>query len=154
MSDKNADNGGRDSISLASDIVAAYVSNNKINASDVPTLISDTYDAIAGLRASGGAYAPAGEPAVPIKKSITPDFIICLEDGKKLKMLKRYLRTHYNLSPEEYRRKWSLPADYPMTAPNYSKKRSKVAKTTGLGKSPSPRKATKKRAARKRSAGR
>ncbi len=150
MPEKSADGGASDSISLASDIVAAYVSNNKINASEVPTLISNTYDAIAGLRESDARFSNAGEPAVPIKKSITPDYIICLEDGKKLKMLKRYLRTHFDMSPEDYRRKWGLPADYPLTAPNYSKQRSKVAKTTGLGKSSIKRRTVKKRTTRKR----
>ena len=150
MSEKKTGDAGPDSIALASEIVAAYVSNNKINASEVATLLSDTYGAIAGLRESAAEFQHAGNPAVPINKSITPDFIICLEDGKKLKMLKRYLRTHYDLSPEEYRRKWSLPADYPMTAPNYSKKRSRVAKSTGLGKAPTKRKTPKKRSVKRR----
>ena len=151
MSDKKSGESRPDSISLASEIVTAYVSNNKIDAADVPALISQTHNAIAGLQEDGAGFQHAGEPAVPIDKSITPDFVICLEDGKKLKMLKRYLRTHYNLSPEEYRRKWGLPADYPMTAPNYSKKRSRVAKSTGLGKGPTRRKAAKKRTTKKRS---
>ena len=152
MVDKTGDDSAPDSIALASEIVAAYVSNNKINAADVPALLSETYGAIAGLRESAAEFQHVGDPAVPVSKSITPDFIICLEDGKKLKMLKRYLRTHYSLSPEEYRRKWGLPADYPMTAPNYSKKRSKVAKATGLGKAPAKRTAAKKRPAKKRAA--
>ncbi len=150
MSESNTGDERPDSILLAGKIVAAYVSNNKINASEVPALISTTFDAIAGLQEGGSDFMHAGEPAVPIDKSITPDFVICLEDGKKLKMLKRYLRTHFNLTPEDYRRKWGLPADYPMTAPNYSKKRSRVAKSTGLGKGPTKRKTTKKRAAKKR----
>ncbi len=151
MSDIKGGGDGPDSITLASEIVAAYVSNNKIDAADVPTLISNTVNALAGFREGGVEFRHTREPAVPVNKSITPDFVICLEDGKKLKMLKRYLRTHYNLSPEEYRRKWGLPADYPMTAPNYSKKRSSVAKSTGLGKAPTKRKTTKKRSVKRRS---
>ena len=139
-----------DPISLASEIVAAYVSNNKVNASDIPELINETYEAISGLQESGAHFAQKRDPAVPINKSITPDYVICLEDGKKLKMLKRYLRTHYGMSPDDYRRKWGLPADYPMTAPNYSKHRSKVAKTTGLGKGPTKRRSVKKRVGRPR----
>lgn len=150
MSEENSGPVRPDSISLASEIVAAYVSNNKVNASDIPELISETYDAISSLQESGAHFGQKRDPAVPINKSVTPDFVICLEDGKKLKMLKRYLRTHYGMSPEDYRRKWGLPADYPMTAPNYSKHRSKVAKTTGLGKAPTKRKRTKKRAGRPR----
>lgn len=143
-----------DAITLASEIVAAYVSNNKVSADELPNLLNNMYGTVAGLAESGAAFSHARKPAVTIEKSITPDFIICLEDGKKLKMLKRYLRTHYNLSPDEYKRKWGLPADYPMTAPNYAKHRSKVAKQIGLGKgatkkaAPAKRKATKKRAAR------
>lgn len=151
MSEKNTGEARSYSISLAGEIVTAYVSNNKIDAADVPALISQTHNAIAGLQEGGAGFQHTGEPAVAIDKSITPDFVICLEDGKKLKMLKRYLRTHYNLSPEDYRRKWGLPADYPMTAPNYSKKRSRVAKSTGLGKAPTRRNApTKRKAAKKR----
>ena len=155
MSESKRERG--EAIALASEIVAAYVSNNKVNADDLPTLLSETYGAVVGLAEDGAAFAHSREPAVPINKSVTPDFVICLEDGKKLKMLKRYLRTHYDLSPEEYRRKWGLPADYPMTAPNYAKHRSKVAKQIGLGTGPTKRKSakkkktTKKRATRKRS---
>jgi predicted transcriptional regulator len=120
-------------IHLASDIVAAYVGNNTVKAEELPTLLQDVYAAVSGLAEEGSAFVANREPAVPIAKSVTPDFVICLEDGKKLKMLKRYLRTHYNLSPEEYRRKWNLPADYPMVAPNYAKRRSQFAKDIGLG---------------------
>lgn len=122
-----------DSITLATEIVAAYVSNNKVPAGELAGLLQDVYGAVSGLAAGDPAFSGAREPAVPIKKSVTPDHIICLEDGKKLKMLKRYLRTHYDLTPEEYRRKWSLPADYPMVAPNYAKRRSQFAKDIGLG---------------------
>lgn len=120
-------------IHLASDIVAAYVGNNPVKADELPNLLHDVYTAVSGLAEEGAAFVSNREPAVPVNKSVTPDFVICLEDGKKLKMLKRYLRTHYNLSPEEYRRKWGLPADYPMVAPNYAKRRSQFAKDIGLG---------------------
>ena len=121
-------------IDLTADIVSAYVSNNTVSAQDLPTLIHEVYGAL--LKTSGEAAEPEPEPlkpAVPVKKSVTPDYIICLEDGKKFKSLKRHLRTHYNLSPEEYREKWGLPADYPMVAPNYAAARSELAKRMGLG---------------------
>ncbi len=121
-------------IELAADIVSAYVSNNSVASSDLPALIGEVHGAL--MRVAGGAVeAPveAPKPAVPIKKSVTPDFIICLEDGKKFKSLKRHLRTQYNMTPEQYREKWGLPADYPMVAPNYAKARSKLAKEMGLG---------------------
>lgn len=150
-----------DAIHLASDIVAAYVSNNKVNADQLPSLLQEVFGAVSGLAEDPRAFASNREPAVPINKSITPDYVICLEDGKKLKMLKRYLRTHYNLSPEEYRRKWGLPADYPMVAPNYAKRRSQFAKDIGLGTAATTKRKTtkkkrktakKKRAARKKAA--
>jgi predicted transcriptional regulator len=118
---------------LVTDIVAAHLSNNTVPIAELPDLIRDVY---AALASAGGEVAPAPErptPAVPVKKSVTPDFIICLEDGKKLKMLKRHLRTAYGMSPEEYRERWQLPPDYPMGAPNYAKQRSKLAKEIGLG---------------------
>lgn len=121
-------------IELAAEIVSAYVSNNSVPASDLATLIGDVHGAI--VRVSTGATAPAAEavkPAVAPKKSITNDFIICLEDGRKFKSLKRHLRTQYNMSPEEYREKWGLAADYPMVAPAYAKARSALAKQMGLG---------------------
>jgi Predicted transcriptional regulator len=122
-------------VELCTDIVAAYVSHNSVNPADLPRLIADVHGALRGLKA-GEAPAPVEElkPAVPVRKSVAPDYIICLEDGKKFKSLKRHLRTHYNLSPEEYREKWGLPADYPMVAPNYSATRSKLAKDNGLGR--------------------
>lgn len=126
--------GNNELVELAADIVSAYVSNNTVVASDLPGLINETFDAL--NKASAKAAEPAQEelkPAVPIKKSVTPDYIICLEDGKKFKSLKRHLRTHYNLSPEEYREKWGLPHDYPMVAPNYAAARSALAKQMGLG---------------------
>lgn len=126
-----ADHGN--AINMATDIVAAYVSNNKVDASELPNLLQEVFGAVSGLAEDADIFVGRREPAVPISKSITPDFVICLEDGKKLKMLKRYLRTHYNMTPEEYRRKWGLPADYPMVAPNYAKRRSQFAKDIGLG---------------------
>lgn len=121
-------------VELTAKIVSAYVSNNTVVAGDLPQLISDTHAALS--RATGSAALPEREdvkPKVPVKKSVMPDYIICLEDGKKFKSLKRHLRTHYNLSPEEYREKWQLPHDYPMVAPNYARARSDLAKKMGLG---------------------
>jgi predicted transcriptional regulator len=124
-----------DLIDLSADIVSAYVSHNALSVTDLPKLIADVHGALKGLQTSA-APEPLEElkPAVPVRKSVAPDFIICLEDGKKFKSLKRHLRTHYNLSPEEYREKWGLPADYPMVAPNYSATRSRLAKDNGLGR--------------------
>ncbi len=121
-------------VRLTADVIAAYVSNNEMPAADLPELIRSVHGALGGL-GSAEAAAPAEKqkPAVPVKRSVTPDYIICLEDGKRLKMLKRYLRSHYDMSPEEYRAKWNLPPDYPMVAPNYSKQRSQFAKDIGLG---------------------
>ena len=118
---------------LVSDIVAAQVSNNKITPAELPQLIREVYRALA--QASGGETGSIarGDSAVPIKKSVTPDFIVCLEDGEKMKMLKRHLRTAHGMSLDQYRQRWGLPADYPMTAPNYTKTRSKLAKQIGLG---------------------
>jgi predicted transcriptional regulator len=121
-------------VELATNIVSAYVSNNTVASSDLPGLILDVHAALS--RASNNAPAPDREeqkPAVPIKRSVTPEYIVCLEDGKKFKSLKRHLRTQYNLSPEEYREKWDLPHDYPMVAPNYAAARSQLAKKMGLG---------------------
>lgn len=121
-------------IELAADIVSAYVSNNSVPVSDLPGLINDVHAAL--LRVTTGAtptITEAPKPAVPIKKSITNDYIICLEDGKQFKSLKRHLRTQYNMSPEDYREKWGLGPDYPMVAPNYAKARSHLAKQMGLG---------------------
>lgn len=121
-------------IELAADIVSAYVSNNSVPSGDLPVLISEVHGAL--LKVAGGASEPpveAPKPAISVKKSITPDYIICLEDGKKFKSLKRHLRTQYNMSPEQYREKWGLPVDYPMVAPNYAKARSELAKEMGLG---------------------
>jgi predicted transcriptional regulator len=121
-------------IELATDIVSAYVSNNSVGAGELPILIKDVYGALTRVT-NPEAHSPAtnAKPAVSIKKSITPDYIICLEDGKKFKSLKRHLRTQYGLSPEQYREKWSLASDYPMVAPNYAAARSRLAKQMGLG---------------------
>ena len=122
-------------IDLAADIVSAYVSNNTVSSSDLPGLIGEVYAALQRT-SSGVASEPMPEPlkpAVPVKKSVTPDYIVCLEDGKKFKSLKRHLRTQYNMTPEEYREKWGLAADYPMVAPNYAQARSDLAKKMGLG---------------------
>ncbi len=121
-------------VELTARIVSAYVSNNTVTSGDIPKLINDTHQALS--RASNdGAEKEQQElkPKVPIKKSVMPDHIVCLEDGKKFKSLKRHLRTQYNLSPEEYRERWGLPHDYPMVAPNYAKERSALAKKMGLG---------------------
>ena len=123
-------------ITLTSDIVAALVSNNSVSVDDVPTLINNVYGALAGLGQAAPAAEKAPEPAVSIRSSIKPDYIVCLEDGKKLKMLKRHLMTHYNLTPDQYRKRWGLAADYPMVAPNYAEKRRELAKKIGLGRKP------------------
>ncbi|MFM9976352.1 MAG: MucR family transcriptional regulator [Beijerinckiaceae bacterium] len=121
-------------IELTADIVSAYVSNNSLSAGDVPSLISDVFAALSNV-GTGVVAAPMepAKPAVSPKKSITPEYLICLEDGKKFKSLKRHLRTMYNLSPEQYRDKWNLGSDYPMVAPNYAEARSRLAKEMGLG---------------------
>ena len=125
----------QDLIELSTEIVSAYVSHNALSPSDLPKLIADVHGALRTL-STNEAPLPVEElkPAVPVRKSVAADYIICLEDGKKFKSLKRHLRTHYNLSPEEYREKWGLPADYPMVAPSYSATRSKLAKDNGLGR--------------------
>lgn len=125
-----------DLIDLSTEIVAAYVSHNALSVADLPKLIADVHSALKGLRSPATAPEPTEEqkPAVAIRKSVAADYIVCLEDGKKFKSLKRHLRTHYDLSPEQYREKWGLPADYPMVAPNYSATRSRLAKDNGLGR--------------------
>ncbi|MGE0563156.1 MAG: MucR family transcriptional regulator [Pseudolabrys sp.] len=121
-------------IALTAEIVSAYVSNNTVPAADIPALINQVHAAL--TRVSAGGTEAAGEalkPAVSVKRSITPEYIVCLEDGKKFKSLKRHLRTQYNMTPEQYREKWNLPVDYPMVAPNYAAARSELAKQMGLG---------------------
>ena len=120
-------------IALTADIVAAHVGNNNIDVADIPTLIHSVHGALAKLGSPAEAPAPRAEPAVPVRSSVKPDYIVCLEDGRKLKMLKRHLMTHYNLTPDQYRAKWNLPADYPMVAPNYAEQRRSLAKQIGLG---------------------
>jgi predicted transcriptional regulator len=120
---------------MTADVVAAYVSNNPLPTGQLADVISAVHASLKALDGKGGeAKAQPLRPAVPVRKSITPDYLICLEDGKKLKMLKRHLRSTYNLTPEEYRQKWGLPADYPMVAPNYAEQRSAFAKKIGLGR--------------------
>jgi predicted transcriptional regulator len=121
-------------IEMTADIVSAYVGNNSVSAAELPNLIQSVHRALSGITgASEAAPEPLKEPAVSVRKSITPDFLICLEDGRKFKSLKRHLRTKYNMSPEDYRAKWGLAKDYPMVAPNYAKARSDLAKQMGLG---------------------
>ncbi|MEO5866999.1 MAG: MucR family transcriptional regulator [Sphingomonas sp.] len=120
-------------ITLTADIVAAHVSNNSVAVSDLPVLIANVHGALAGLGGTAPAPDVKQEPAVSIRSSIKPDYVVCLEDGKKLKMLKRHLMTHYQMTPEQYRAKWNLPADYPMVAPNYAEQRRSLAKKIGLG---------------------
>ncbi|MBM3572341.1 MAG: MucR family transcriptional regulator [Alphaproteobacteria bacterium] len=122
-----------DLLALTAEIVAAHVSNNSVPVAELPQLIKQIYGTLANV---GGAPAPEAErpqPAVPIKKSVMPDYIICLEDGRKLKMLKRHLKTSFKMTPEQYRERWGLGSDYPMVAPNYAKQRSRLAKEIGLG---------------------
>ncbi|KAA0597663.1 putative transcriptional regulator [Azospirillum lipoferum] len=120
-------------LSLTTEIVAAHVSNNTVALTDLPTLIEQVYKSLANVGTEPVVAEERPQPAVPIKKSVTPDYIVCLEDGKKLKMLKRHLKTAYNMTPEEYRDRWGLPTDYPMVAPNYARQRSSLAKQIGLG---------------------
>jgi predicted transcriptional regulator len=124
-----------DLLKLTSDIVAAYVSNNPVPASELPSMIKSVHGTLGNLVGSSASDSMTSQkPAVPVKKSVMPDYIVCLEDGKRLKMLKRYLRSNYNMTPEDYRAKWGLPVDYPMVAPNYAAQRSEFAKKIGLGK--------------------
>lgn len=122
-----------DLLSLTTDIVSAHVSNNVVAVNDLPQLIEQVYKTLSTVSKEPVTEPERPQPAVPVKKSVTPDYIICLEDGKKLKMLKRHLKTAYNMTPEEYRERWNLPPDYPMVAPNYAKQRSRLAKEIGLG---------------------
>ena len=121
-------------LEMTTDSVSSFVANNPVPAAGLPDLLKTVHDTVSDLASDKPAEAPRPDPAVPISKSITPDHIICLEDGRKLKMLKRYLRSRYDLTPDEYRSRWGLPADYPMVAPNYAKKRSAFAKEIGLGR--------------------
>lgn len=121
-------------VAFATGIVSAYVRNNSVETAELPDLIRNVHAALVGLSITGEPAPEPPKPAVPVKKSIYKDYLVCLEDGMKFKSLKRHLRSKYGLSPEEYRAKWGLPADYPMVAPGYSEKRSKLAKKMGLGR--------------------
>lgn len=120
-------------VTLTADIVAAHVRNNSVAISDIPLVIRSVHDALAGLNKAAAEPEVKQEPAVSIRASVKPDYIICLEDGKKLKMLRRHLMTHYGMTPDDYRAKWNLPKDYPMVSPNYAEKRRELAKAIGLG---------------------
>jgi predicted transcriptional regulator len=122
-----------DLLTLTTEIVAAHVSNNTVALGDLPQLINHIYNSLANIGSAPAAPAARPQPAVSIKRSVQPDYIVCLEDGKKLKMLKRHLKTAYNMSPEAYRERWKLSSDYPMVAPNYAQQRSRLAKQIGLG---------------------
>jgi predicted transcriptional regulator len=138
-----------DTIELTADVISAYVSNNPVPVTELPSLIAQVHQSLAGLSATS-ATKPVEKhaPAVPIKKSVTLEYIVCLEDGKKFKSLKRHLKTKFGITPEEYREKWNLPADYPMVAPAYSAQRSELAKKLGLGRKPvEPTKRPRKKAA-------
>ena len=118
---------------MTTDVVSAYVGNNTTATNQLPDLIKTVHGSLNALGEAQAAES-APKPAVPVRRSLTPEYLVCLEDGKKLKMLKRYLRTTYDMSPDDYRQKWGLPADYPMVAPNYAKRRSEFAKRIGLGR--------------------
>jgi predicted transcriptional regulator len=128
----NSDQSG-DLLALTTEIVAAHVSNNTVSVGDLPQLINQVYQSLANIGTAPALPSERPQPAVSPKKSVHADYIICLEDGKKLKMLKRHLKTAYNMTPETYRERWGLPADYPMVAPNYARQRSRLAKEIGLG---------------------
>ena len=125
----------QDLLRMVTEIASAYVAQNTVTASQIPNIITTVFDTLSGIsEGTADGSTNVGKPAVSIRRSVTPDFIVCLEDGRKMKMLKRHLRTAYNLSPDEYRSRWGLPADYPMVAPNYAKRRSEFAKKIGLGR--------------------
>ena len=123
-------------MALTTEIVCSHVANNTVNVTDLAQLIQQVYATLANISKGQSPAAERPQPAVPVKRSITPDYIVCLEDGRKLKMLKRHIKTAYNMTPEEYRERWRLPPDYPMVAPNYAKQRSSLAKKIGLGTKP------------------
>jgi len=140
----NNDNDTREMlITLTSDIVTAHVANNDVSVADVPTLISNVYHALAGLGEQVTVVARP-EPAVSVRASIKPEYLVCLEDGKKMKMLKRHLMTAYGMTPEQYRERWNLPSDYPMVAPDYAEKRRELAKKIGLGRKPGQKRGRRK----------
>ncbi|MDH3239130.1 MAG: MucR family transcriptional regulator [Alphaproteobacteria bacterium] len=125
-----------DLLELTTEIVSSHVANNSVAVQDLPDLIRQVYGTLSTIEQAPATHADRPQPAVPIKRSVTPDYIVCLEDGRKLKMLKRHLKTAYNMTPEEYRERWGLQADYPMVAPNYARQRSNLAKKIGLGTKP------------------
>jgi len=130
----NGNEGAEDTLlTLTADIVAAHVSNNSVAVNDLPTLIQNVHSALTGISSSGSAPEAKPEPKVSIRSSVKPDYIVCLEDGKKQKMLKRHLMTNHGMTPDEYRQKWGLAGDYPMVAPNYAEQRRTLAKSIGLG---------------------
>ena len=130
----NDNEGAEDTLlTLTADIVAAHVSNNSVAVNDLPNLIQNVHGALTGIASKGGAVEPKPEPKVSIRASVKPDYVVCLEDGKKQKMLKRHLMTNHGMTPDEYRQKWGLAADYPMVAPNYAEQRRALAKSIGLG---------------------
>ncbi len=141
-------NDSNDLLGLTEKIVSAHVANNAVSSADLPDLIRAVYAALGNVKTAGEA-PPTPKPAVPIKRSVTPNYIVCLEDGRKMKMLKRHLKTDHNMTPKEYRERWGLPQDYPMTAPNYAKVRSELAKIIGLGRKRKTVKAKGKSAAKK-----
>ena len=123
-------------LELTTEIVSAHVTNNPVAVQDLPDLIRQVHNTLSAIDQAPASQFDRPQPAVPIKKSVTSDFIVCLEDGRKLKMLKRHLKTAYDMTPEDYRERWGLPADYPMVAPNYARQRSNLAKKIGLGTKP------------------
>jgi len=129
-----ADENDNDLLALTADIVSAHVGHNRVGVAELPELIAKVHEALSGLGTVGATPEPELKPAVSIRSSVKPDHIVCLEDGKKLTMLKRYLQTNYGMTPQQYRAKWKLPADYPMVAPNYAEKRRSLAKAIGLGR--------------------
>lgn len=148
MAPQNGDENRRtELLKMTAEVVSAYASNNMLPPAQISEVINSVFMTFAGLEKAGPELkGEAQKPAVPIRKSVTPDYIICLEDGKKLKMLKRHLRSTYNMTPDEYRAKWNLPADYPMVAPNYAAQRSAFAKKIGLGRKTGQRAGRRRRA--------
>ena len=132
----SSDNASSPALEYAARIVSAHISNNSMQAADLPALTQQVYTALTSLGSEPALAAEKREPAVPVRKSIFPDYIVCFEDGKKLKMLKRHLMTSYDLTPEAYRERWGLPSNYPMVAPSYAERRSALAKSIGLGRKP------------------
>jgi predicted transcriptional regulator len=128
-----SEQGESELLTLTADIVAAHVSNNSVAVNDLPNLIQNVHSSLMGISGQSSTPEPRPEPKVSVRASVKPDYIVCLEDGKKLKMLKRHLMTHYNMTPDQYRQKWGLSTDYPMVAPNYAEQRRALAKSIGLG---------------------